>query len=123
MDALNQYRAAAIARTSLDMIEPCLERSSSEVDVYMIAAANYRTLGRLPDAVRMYKTALAYDRRPEIYYNLGIVELQLQQRPAAMADLLTAVRFSRMYMSDLPDDVRNELTELIRRRYPYLLGT
>lgn len=122
MSQSNPYSAASIAHANLDRLAPCLTARTSNVNLYMLAAANYRSLGRLEDAAAMYRLALSYDRRPELYYNLGVVELELKQRPAAVADLLTAVRFSRAYLSDLPDDVRSELTDLLRKRYPYLLG-
>jgi O-antigen ligase len=119
----NQFRAASIAHANLNLLAPCVAEQTSNINTYMVAAANYRSLGRLEDAARLYRIALSYDRRPELYYNLGVVELDLRQRQAAVADLLTAIRFSREYMSDLPADVRSELIDLLRKQYPYLLGT
>ncbi len=40
-----------------------------------------------------------------------------------MANLLTAVPFSRDYMADLPDDVRSDLVGGPAEHYSYLLET
>src|ERR1019366_4501766 len=111
------------AHENLAALEPCIEVSPHDIALYMLAAANQRLIGRDADAATMYRRALQYDRRPELYYNLGVVELQLHQRDAAIADLLTAVSFSRAYLRDLPADVQAEVSDALRRQYPYLAGT
>ncbi len=111
------------AHENLAALEPCLDVAPHDIALYMLAAANQRLIGRDADAATMYRRALQYDRRPELYYNLGVVELQLHQRDAAIADLLTAVSFSRAYLHDLPADVQAEVSDALRRRYPYLPGS
>ncbi len=111
------------AHDNLAALEPCLDAAPNNIALYMLAAANQRLIGRDADAAAMYRRALRYDRRPELYYNLGVVELQLHQRDAAIADLLTAVSFSRAYLRDLPADVQAEVSDALRRQYPYLAGT
>jgi len=108
---------------NLAALEPCLDAAPYDIALYMLAAANQRLIGRDADAATMYRRALQYDRRPELYYNLGVVELQLHQRAAAIADLLTAVSFSRTYLRDLPVDVQAEVSDALRRQYPYLAGS
>jgi O-antigen ligase len=115
--------ASRNAHENLAALEPCLDAAPNDVALYMLAAANDRLIGRDADAATMYRRALHYDRRPELYYNLGVVELQLHQRDAAIADLLTAASFSRTYLQDLPVDVKAEVTDALRRRYPYLAGS
>ena len=104
----DRYYSAAIARANLELLAPCLAHRPNAA-VLMIAAGNERVLGRLAEAAALYRRALTTDRRPEISYNLGIVELQLGDRRAALHDLLDAVRFSPTYLEGLPDDVRLEL--------------
>jgi O-antigen ligase len=113
-------QASRNAHDDLAALEPCLDAAPNNVALYMLAAANQRLIGRDADAATMYRRALQYDRRPELYYNLGVVELQLHQRDAAIADLLTAVSFSRTYLQDLPVDVKAEVSDALRRQYPYL---
>jgi O-antigen ligase/predicted negative regulator of RcsB-dependent stress response len=116
-------QASRNAHENLAALEPCMDAAPNDVALYMLAAANQRLLGRDADAAAMYRRALQYDRRPELYYNLGVVELQLHQRDAAIADLLTAVSFSRAYLQDLPVDVQAEVRDALRRQYPYLAGS
>jgi len=111
------------AHENLAALEPCLDAAPHNIALYMLAAANQRLIGREADAATMYRRALQYDRRPELYYNLGVVELQLHQRDAAIADLLTAVSFSRAYLHDLPVDVQAEVSDALRRQFPYLGGS
>lgn len=119
----NRFRTSATAHENLAALEPCLAATPADVGTYMLVAANDRLLGRFDEAAAMYRRALQYDRRPELYYNLGLTELELRQRGPAVADLIIAVRFSRQYMADLPPDVQSEITDALRRQYPYLVGT
>ena len=120
---VDTFRASINARSNLTALDPCLKAVPDDVGLYMLAAANDRLIGRFDDAATMYRKALQYDRRPELYYNLGLMELAMNQHQAAVADLVTAVCFSRAYISDLPPDVQTEIKEVLRLRYPYLGGT
>jgi tetratricopeptide (TPR) repeat protein len=119
---VDPFRTSQSARANLTVIELCLKAVPDDVALYMLAAANDRLIGRSDEAASMYRKALQYDRRPELYYNLGIVELELNQRHEAIGDLLAAVCFSRTYLQDLPADVQNEINDALRQRYPYLAG-
>jgi O-antigen ligase len=121
--AADTLRTAERARQNLAELQACREATPTDVGVYMLIAANDRLIGRMSDAVMMYRTALQYDRRPELYYNLGLTELEMRQRGPAVADLIIAVRFSRKYLAELPSDVQSEINEALRRQFPYLVGT
>lgn len=117
------YKAAPVARTNLRILRHCIDENPLDIDLYMLAAANYRILGLNEQAAQTYETALRYDRRPEIYYSLGTVELEMKKRPEALGHLLLAVRFSRQYLQDLPTDVQAEINRTLQREFPYLVGT
>lgn len=121
--AVDQYRLAPIARSNLAVLGRCIQHNPLDIDLYMLQAANYRALGLDEQAARTYESALAYDRRPEIYYSLGSVELDMNRRSQALQHLLLAVRFSRQYLQDLPTDVQSELKRTLEREFPYLDGT
>ena len=86
------WRAMVGARRSLDLITPCLDDCSANVGMLMLAGANYRILHRYDEAAEAYRRALRYDRRPEIYFNLGQTEVAAGQREQAVADLVMAGR-------------------------------
>src|SRR5262249_30505601 len=67
--------AAVRARENIAAARAYLDRRGiHNTGLYMAAAANYRIVEDYDNAAGMYRTALRYDRRPEIYYNLGLME-------------------------------------------------
>lgn len=65
------YTETVRARATAQRVLGCIEHVPTNVNLYMIVAANYRALGRYEDAIAMYRAALRYDRRPELYLNIG----------------------------------------------------
>ena len=103
-------RREETARKNMARVVPCMEAMPYYVDLYMVLAANQRVLNRMEDAAATYTRALAYDRRPEIYYNLGHVQMELGQRDEGVANLYRAVLFDRAILPEIPfPDVRTEL--------------
>ena len=86
-------RAAAHAHADLSSAIHCAKYVPTNIDTYMIAAANLRVLGRAEEAVSMYQRALRYDRRPELYINLGQTLIQAGHREEGLAMLVLAARF------------------------------
>lgn len=102
-----QYLAARIARQTVDEVQPCLCATRESVNMYMIDAANERLLNRWGAAEHMYRQALEYDHRPEIYLNLGVVQFQQGHQREALQNLYLAGRFQRslLYDGEIPPDV------------------
>lgn len=96
---VNPQTIALRARTNLDVINAAIRTCPREVGLYMVAAVNYRLIQRPQDAIRMYEAALTYDRRPEIYLQLGNTHAEAGNRDAALANLLLALRFRPEYLS------------------------
>ena len=95
-------QAAAIrARRNLEALSRCT--ASGDIDLYMLRAANYRLLGRTAEAAAQYSMALRYDERPEIYFNLGITQLQMGRRGDAVRSFTTAVRFNPYIIGEITD--------------------
>lgn len=70
-------RARRIAAENIRAASAALERFPSDLDLHLELAANYRLTGDLKRAERTYRRALRISRRPEVFLNLGEVELQL----------------------------------------------
>lgn len=96
-------RASIQARRHLAEMASCLEQTPQDVDLYMIAAANYRLLNRQEEAIKMYENALKYDRRPEIYLQLGLTQLTAGKRAEAFHSLVTASEFDVYNIDRIPD--------------------
>ena len=111
---VDKITVATVARSNLAAIDKCVTADPTDVDFYMLAAANQNVLGRSDDALATYRSALAWDRRPEIYYEIGMLELRMNRRAEAMADLRNAAQFSTKLLEDLPAEVRKEISASIR---------
>ena len=101
------------ARVNLERLDPCMRSCDNNIDNYMLAAANERILGHLPEAEKLYEGALQWDRRPEIYFNLGLLQLDLQKTDAALANLERASIFNAEYVDAIPYP---EIRENIRKK-------
>lgn len=110
----DQFRVALIARANLESIQSCLARNPSSVAARMIAAANYRLIGQPEQAAREYTKALEYDRRPELYLELGLTYLDLHRPDEAMAPLERAARFDSETLNEIPDpEIRRRIAARI----------
>jgi tetratricopeptide (TPR) repeat protein len=104
------------ARANIALLRGFLETRRSDVDLYMLLAANERILARNEDAIATYTRALAFDKRPEIYYNIGMLHLGNGRRGEAITNLYQAVLFDRTFMDDVPyEDVKAELAAILAR--------
>ena len=116
MDHSGSIQAALMARRVNAELIPCIEHCPAAVNTYMIAAANYAVLHRIPEAIVMYERALRYDRRPEIYFELGMAYLEVGQRDRAISALLVWRLFYARDTGVIFDpSVRAEVDALTRR--------
>jgi O-antigen ligase len=120
LTATNQMLAAQRARRTLEMLAECAEELRTDVDFYMMAAANDRILGAPAEAETMYRRALDFDRRPELYYGLGSVQLEQGKTREAVANFVKAVTFNPDMMNDIPGAVRVQVAAIVQRNFPYL---
>ncbi len=107
--ASSSLRRVMLARDTMERIDGCMRCNPTAVNQYMIAAANYRLLGDKQSAERYYETALRYERRPELFLNLGIVQLELGKRTEARANLLRARVFNQFLEYEIPPELRDEV--------------
>lgn len=111
LDSRNRVRAALIARDNAVRVDACIHHVPSMLNLYMIAALNRRVVGQYEEAIALYERALTYDRRPEIYFQLGIVQLEAGRREDARRSLDRAVQFDPTILEEIPDDeMRSSLT-------------
>lgn len=108
--------AAPQARATIEQMLPCMKLSPADVDYFLITAANYRILGRDERAMALYERALQFDKRPEIYFELGRTQLQLGLQREAFQNLLIA-GYSGRYVNDLEyPELRNRLITAVAER-------
>jgi tetratricopeptide (TPR) repeat protein len=97
-------------RRRLEVLRPCLGRCTGNVQMHMVAAANLRLLKRYEEAAGHYRKALRYDHRPEIYFNLGLTEIDAGRREEGIRNLVLAGRTGAYWNLIADESVRNEVT-------------
>lgn len=102
-DRPDEPSVARRAREGIAAMRQCIAVSPTDPDMYMTLAVNERLIGRLADAAATYRQALRYDRRPELFYNLGMVLLEMNQRESAALAFTEACKFDLNFANRIPD--------------------
>ena len=112
------FRDATEARRANDRLRPCVARLQS-VNVQMVIAANYRYLNAPDRAAEVYRRALAIDRRPELYINLGAALAEAGRAEEAMPFLIAGGLFRNDLLQDVPAptgvEARQKVYELLEK--------
>jgi tetratricopeptide (TPR) repeat protein len=102
------------ARENAALARSCIQITPCDSAPYMLAAANDRLAGDYASAAADYEQALRYERRPELYFGLGIVQLQLARTAEAEENFVLAGSFDPFTMVDIPPpDVRNRVMDRV----------
>ena len=108
---------ASNARRGITTMEQCIAACPTDVDLYMTLAGYEQVIGRSRDAIETYRNALAYDRRPEIFLNIGLLQLQMNQRDAAIASLTDACLFNINFVNEISNlSDRDEVLAAVHAR-------
>ncbi len=110
------YEESVRARQTAALVLGCIEHVPANVNLYMIVAANYRVLGRYEDAIAMYRAALRYDRRPELYLNIGESYLALGNANEAQRWLVAAAMFRLDIFQNVPEAAKQRSWDEAFRR-------
>ena len=122
VDFPTRVDTAVQERANLDAAIRCIRIRPTRINLYMTAAVNCRLLGDNRRAVEFYKSALHYDKRPELYAALGNAQSQIGQRREAVENLVRANIFWPGNGDDIEDAVVRD--EVLRRvaQYESALG-
>lgn len=110
--------AARMEQDNVDVLSRCIAQNPTDTTASMLLAANLRLLGRKQEAATVYAKALLYERRPEIYLGLGILQFELGQRDAALENLVRARMFNQWLDVDVPLMIRDEVRARATALYP-----
>src|SRR5439155_319939 len=80
--------APLFARRHIEVLRQCIPCMRMSAVPYMAAAANSNTVGDHDQAIRFYEDALRYDRRPELYYNLGLTYVDVGRVEEGVQNLI-----------------------------------
>ena len=110
--------AAPVMRANIERLQHLQKHCPTVVDLYLVLGANLRFVNRIEDAVKVYETALRYDRRPEIYLNLGVALYDMGDTAAAMDNFVRARMFNQFIETEVPAAVRAEVRRRATAIYP-----
>ena len=96
-------RAAKNAARNLALTQECRRRLPRDIDFIILAAANRRILGDFEGAIGDYRTAVQVEERPELYFELGITQLEAGDRAGAVDSFTRAVLFRPQHIADVTD--------------------
>jgi hypothetical protein len=116
---VDQATLVPYARRNIARMTPCLA-CSGDVNRAMVYAANLRFMGRQQEAIAVYRDALRYDRRPELYLNLGQTLLDVGDETEGMRTLITACKYDPDLVADIPSR-HEELYAAVQEYYFRLL--
>ncbi|HEX6178751.1 MAG TPA: hypothetical protein VF057_10365 [Thermoanaerobaculia bacterium] len=111
--AQNADEAAIAARRNAAMATKLLEECGEDVDLLMLQGANLRGVGDLEAASGAYLRAIAFEPRPELYFELGSTQMDLGRRGAAVEAFTLAVRFYPSMIASVTD---REIRAAVERR-------
>ena len=101
----NSMLSVVRARQNLDELE---NLKCTNANFFMIRAANLRILGRIDESIAMYESALRDEKRPEIFFQLGMAQLAAARRDAAIDSFAQALIFQPSLDNEVPAEVRRE---------------
>jgi hypothetical protein len=103
-----------IAQANIEECRRCLRYDRGNVRFLMVLAANQQALRRYDAAMVTYQEALKYDKRPELYLQLGLVEAQLGLVDLARAHIAAAARFKGEFLYAVTDGyLRDQVAGII----------
>ena len=111
-------RRTIAAENNLPALEECLPHTPELTQAYVTAAVNAAWAGQPDKARGLLTRALQVDQRPEIYMQLGILEMQqVDTVPMGMEHMELACRFANNYVARIPyADARDEINGRVYRR-------
>lgn len=115
----DEYNAVLAARENLRLLRGCTEKCPWDVRSLFAEAWNLRILKRYDDAIETYQQALRYDRRPELYVELGNAYLEAGNEAAGVDALLQAGRFDSFVLARVDRvDIRDRVMKQLESEKP-----
>lgn len=99
------------------LLARCRATTPWDVNLHLLAGANYTIVGQHENARDAYLTAFRYDRRPELHVALGNTLLELGDSEGAFEHLVTACVINTAYLSDIEEPMRTRVNMRVTAIY------
>jgi tetratricopeptide (TPR) repeat protein len=119
-DLGDEYLRLRRARNNIAACQRCLALYPEDYQLHALLGANLRILGQPEEAVRSYERALALTERPELYSQIGEIEIERGNVAAARAALLRAGTLNVMWLETVEQPLRGELYDEVLARHDRL---
>jgi tetratricopeptide (TPR) repeat protein len=114
----SDYQTRRLAGQIRADLEDCTCVSPPDARITMTLGAAAEAIDDTHTAITEYQRALLIDRRPEIYFHLGLTQQETPDRAAAIDSIVRACAFDPARLADIPyDDVRREAEQRLRATY------
>jgi tetratricopeptide (TPR) repeat protein len=107
--------ARIVARRTVETMDHCIAANPADVGQSMIRAGALRMLGRPEEAAVEYRRALHYDRRSELYFNLGLAEIESGDEEKGLRHLVLASLTSPTYLPALSGVTQDKVGAIVNR--------
>jgi hypothetical protein len=109
--------AVPAARENMNATRKCLLVTPGDPDLHLLVKSYALVMGDREMAAAALRDALRFERRPELFLELGLLEVDMHQREAGVRDLITACTFYPGIHEDIPYyDVRVEVFNAVKAR-------
>jgi tetratricopeptide (TPR) repeat protein len=116
----DEYARLTGARENVETCRHYLTIFPEDHQLYMLLAANLRVLGSLDEAVENFRHALTLTERPEIYAQIGELEIERGNIEAGRAAMTKAATFHMLYVETVDEPLRSEIYKAVMARYERL---
>jgi tetratricopeptide (TPR) repeat protein len=112
------YKTTRLALLIRADLAGCTCVSPPNAIIPMTLGAAAEASGDLRAAIAEYQRALLIDRRPEIYFHLGLVQLETLDRTSAFENIMRACAFDPSRIADIPyEDLRLQTEQRLWAAY------
>jgi hypothetical protein len=109
-DNRSDFRTMTMARRNLELlIQDCAKCRTQRVDYLLMKGNNEVLVHQYTGALATYRQALQFDRRPEIYLNIGLTELDRGNYAEGVRNLTTACGFNFAMNADIPEPAKTDV--------------
>ena len=112
------FQTQRLARQIRDDLQDCECLHPPDASIPMTLGAAAEASDDPRTAIAEYQRALQIDRRPEIYFHLGLAQQETLDRAAALENIVRACAFDPARLADIPyDEVRKETEQRLLDAY------
>ncbi len=113
----DEYERIARARANVARCRACIVRFPQDHQMHMLLASNLRILGERDEAIGTLQHAITLSERPDMWAQIGELEIERGNIEAGRAALMTAATFEIFFVDWVSEPMRHELENAVMERY------